>query len=280
MPLILCLSLRAASHLLLRTLPAAERQTSAIAFFNLGHMYENGLGVPQVPRSLPPFPSPMMCLTKYLLSTQDWHLAKRNFDLALETNDEASFPVTLALIWLHARSFWSTLTGGPQKSLSLFSAPGATTRGEEDAWYVLSLAKTLRRALGGDGAALEQAGAAAGGDKGAAAGRVDNDARAEPDFDEGDWVGLESATGGDRYHDDEDDDDDGFSTESWFETILLVALCVAVALLSWIRARWTQQAEARRRAEAAAAGGGEVVAAPPPIAPPQFPPDPPAPMWL
>ncbi|KAJ7928457.1 hypothetical protein B0H13DRAFT_1967359 [Mycena leptocephala] len=68
---------------------AADTQQSALAMWNLGWMYENGVGVPQ-----------------------DFHLAKRHYDLALETSSEASFPVYLSLIKLYARSIWHTLMGG------------------------------------------------------------------------------------------------------------------------------------------------------------------------
>lgn len=43
---------------------------------------------------------------------QDFHLAKRHYDLALETNEEAYLPVIISLIKLHARSLWHTLRGG------------------------------------------------------------------------------------------------------------------------------------------------------------------------
>ena len=68
---------------------AADTQMSALAMWNLGYMYENGIGVPQ-----------------------DFHLAKRHYDLALETNQEAYLPIVLSLVKLYARSIWHTLTGG------------------------------------------------------------------------------------------------------------------------------------------------------------------------
>jgi SEL1 protein len=43
---------------------------------------------------------------------QDFHLAKRHYDLAMETNSEAYLPGILSLIKLHIRSFWHTLMGG------------------------------------------------------------------------------------------------------------------------------------------------------------------------
>ncbi|KAJ7287246.1 hypothetical protein C8J57DRAFT_1167285 [Mycena rebaudengoi] len=68
---------------------AADTQLSALAMWNLGWMYENGVGVPQ-----------------------DFHLAKRHYDSALETNSEASLPVYLSLCKLYVRSIWHTLLGG------------------------------------------------------------------------------------------------------------------------------------------------------------------------
>ncbi|OAX81575.1 hypothetical protein ACJ72_04087 [Emergomyces africanus] len=68
---------------------AAEGYRSAQAFWNLGWMHENGYA-----------------------TEQDFHLAKRFYDLALETNEEAYLPVKLSLIKLRIRSFWSRITHG------------------------------------------------------------------------------------------------------------------------------------------------------------------------
>lgn len=67
--------------------------------WNLGWMYENGKGVPR-----------------------DFHLAKRHYDLALETNSEAYMPVTLALMKLYVKSLWHTLLGGSD-DLNLWKTP-------------------------------------------------------------------------------------------------------------------------------------------------------------
>jgi len=67
---------------------AADTQMSALAMWNLGWMYENGLGV-----------------------QQDFHLAKRHYDLALEINAEAYLPVFLSLSKLYLRSIWHMLRG-------------------------------------------------------------------------------------------------------------------------------------------------------------------------
>ncbi|WWC87074.1 uncharacterized protein L201_001960 [Kwoniella dendrophila CBS 6074] len=77
---------------------AADTQTSSMAYWNLGWMYENGHGVPR-----------------------DWHLAKRFYDLAGETSLEAYLPVTLSLIKLYAKSWWIDIqTRGAVPGLSLF----------------------------------------------------------------------------------------------------------------------------------------------------------------
>ncbi|KAI4684659.1 uncharacterized protein J4E88_004100 [Alternaria novae-zelandiae] len=74
---------------------AAETMRSAQAMWNLGWMHENGIGI-----------------------DQDFHLAKRHYDLALETNPrEAYLPVVLALYKLRFRSWWNTFTNGNIKSI-------------------------------------------------------------------------------------------------------------------------------------------------------------------
>jgi SEL1 protein len=74
---------------------AAETMQSAQAMWNLGWMHENGIGI-----------------------EQDFHLAKRHYDMALETNPrEAQLPVVLALYKLRFRSWWNTITNGKVKSI-------------------------------------------------------------------------------------------------------------------------------------------------------------------
>ncbi|KFX94284.1 hypothetical protein V490_04419 [Pseudogymnoascus sp. VKM F-3557] len=79
---------------------ASEFHQSAQALYNLGWMHENGVGL-----------------------IQDFHLAKRFYDEALETNDEAYFPVTLSLLKLRLRSAWNTLTHGRVNSIRYEPAP-------------------------------------------------------------------------------------------------------------------------------------------------------------
>ena len=73
---------------------AAEQHHSAQALWNLGWIHENGIGV-----------------------EQDFHLAKRFYDQALETNQEAYLPVKMSLIKLRMRSFWNTITHGKVNSI-------------------------------------------------------------------------------------------------------------------------------------------------------------------
>ena len=87
---------------------ASDTQMCALAMWNLGWMYENGVGVPQVFI----FTGPFQNLAVQAFYCQDFHLAKRHYDLALETNSEAYLPVILSLAKLYARSIWHTLMGG------------------------------------------------------------------------------------------------------------------------------------------------------------------------
>ena len=81
---------------------AANTHVSSLAMHNLGWMHENGIGV-----------------------TQDFHLAKRYYDLSLETNPEAYLPVTMSLIKLHMRSLYRAVITGDIKSISLFVSSDA-----------------------------------------------------------------------------------------------------------------------------------------------------------
>ncbi|KAB8230034.1 ubiquitin ligase complex subunit HRD3 [Aspergillus alliaceus] len=73
---------------------AAEIHYSAQAYWNLGWMHENGVAV-----------------------EQDFHMAKRYYDLALETSPEAYLPVKLSLLKLRLRSYWNSITNGKINSI-------------------------------------------------------------------------------------------------------------------------------------------------------------------
>ncbi|KAL0094924.1 hypothetical protein J3Q64DRAFT_1716540 [Phycomyces blakesleeanus] len=68
---------------------AAEIEFSPLAMWNLGWMYENGIGV-----------------------SKDFHLAKRSYDNALNANPDAYLPVKLSLVKLYVRYYWEWLRGG------------------------------------------------------------------------------------------------------------------------------------------------------------------------
>jgi SEL1 protein len=74
---------------------AAETLQSAQALWNLGWMHENGIGGVD----------------------QDFHLAKRFYDQALEINKEAYLAVKLSLFKLRLRSRWNEWTRGGVKSI-------------------------------------------------------------------------------------------------------------------------------------------------------------------
>ncbi|KZT39348.1 HCP-like protein [Sistotremastrum suecicum HHB10207 ss-3] len=176
---------------------AADTQLSALAMWNLGWMYENGVGVPK-----------------------DFHLAKRYYDMALETNSEAYLPVILSLIKLHARSLWHTLTGGSQKTLLLWS-----DQQDEDAWYLGKSKAEMRKRLRAAKRADRERGEIEGGaqENGPA---DDEDAlewarkRREED-EEGDFGPEDYFDGATRKREDLRDDDDVIETLVSFHPLLL-----------------------------------------------------------
>ncbi|KAL4970468.1 ubiquitin ligase complex subunit HRD3 [Aspergillus stella-maris] len=109
---------------------AAEAHWSAQAYWNLGWMHENGVAV-----------------------DQDFHMAKRYYDLALETSSEAYLPVKLSLLKLRARSWWNQLTNGkvrsiredeepkPRRTFSEWIATFIENNEEEEANYAAQLYK-------------------------------------------------------------------------------------------------------------------------------------------
>lgn len=94
---------------------AAETQMSAQALWNLGWMHEHGLGG----------------------LSQDFHLAKRHYDLSFETNAEAYLPVTLALMRLRVRSWWNGVTGGAATGINEGETKPKTRSISEWFWSVL-----------------------------------------------------------------------------------------------------------------------------------------------
>ncbi|KZT01467.1 HCP-like protein [Laetiporus sulphureus 93-53] len=230
---------------------AADTQMSALAMWNLGWMYENGVGVPQ-----------------------DFHLAKRHYDLAYETNSESYLPVLMSLVKLHLRSIWHTLMGG---------TGGLSIWGDDDADTIPTRQSSADRQEIEDGRSE----------------KVDNvENREELDeYDDGPWY-LGKARdefnrrrrGQDlsqlsRDEDDpvqwarqrrqaENDRDGDFGPEDYFdaatrgqnrgdedvdeflETMLLVVICLVVSILLYLRSRWVERLrrEEQERLQRQAAG--------------------------
>ncbi|TFY81441.1 hypothetical protein EWM64_g2573 [Hericium alpestre] len=222
---------------------AADTQVSALAMWNLGWMYENGYGVPQ-----------------------DFHLAKRHYDVALDTNNEAYLPVTLSLIKLHVRSLWHTLMGG-KDGLSLWEY-------DEDAHAYVNEDK--RQQLE-DGSKLDAANQIRSDDEDILGEAVEDDApwylgRAREEFnrvdgDRGPWARERRNAENER--------DSDFGPEDYFEgalrgghrgeeeadefteTMVLVGLCLVVTFLLYIRGRMVERMRRDQGRQQQPNGGAE-----------------------
>ncbi|KAI9663993.1 MAG: ERAD-associated protein [Bathelium mastoideum] len=189
---------------------AAETMQSAQAMWNMGWMHENGIGL-----------------------EQDFHLAKRMYDQALETNPvEAYLPVTLALFKLRIRSAWNTATHGKVNSIRDEPAPRKP----------FSLSEFVQHFLEADAAAYYEALNAAG------AGGDPNDP-----LDGNEWETTAGPDGlpGDEIYDEID--------EGILESLVILGLVGLLAWLVWYR---QQRLERRRREAEERARGGGVIADP------------------
>jgi len=172
---------------------AAETMQSAQAMWNLGWMHENGIGI-----------------------EQDFHLAKRFYDQALETNKEAYLPVNMALLKLRLRSAWNTITRGKVNPI----------RDEPTHHKRYSLMEWVANFLEAD---LEQ---------------YEQQLAREDDADEWDTTATGHIPGEDLY----DDIDDGI-----IETFIIVGIAAALAFLVYLRQQ--RQLQQRRQREEHQAGG-------------------------
>ena len=242
-------------------LSAVETQRSALAMWNLGWMYENGRGVNQVRPSIFPY------LGSYLTrSTQDFHLAKRYYDMALETNSEAYLPVVLSVVKLYARSLWHSLSSGRDKGLILWGRDNP----DDDHWYLgkarEEFAKRWRGRRGSkhDRKTVDESSNTDNQDAFEADDPVQwakdqkdaevERARAEQEaYERGDFFSGDFLAPGDprprRYED---------PSEEFWETMFLVFICIMISCLIYVRGRYVARAEAERRRNArenAHAGG-------------------------
>jgi SEL1 protein len=174
---------------------AASTLQSAQAMWNLGWMHENGVGI-----------------------DQDFHLAKRFYDQALETNPrEAYFPVKISLFKLRWRSWWNGVTGGSVHGIE----------DENKAKKRKSFAEWLTAFLEADAAYYDQ-------------------------YEADDWEneGGQHMPGGEQYYDDADIDD------GVLETLLIGGLIATLGWLFYYRGRQQRAAEQRRLAEHQQQGNG------------------------
>ena len=206
---------------------AADSAQSAQAMWNLGWMHENGVGI-----------------------EQDFHLAKRFYDQALETNPtEAYLPVKLSLWKLRWRSWWNAVTRGGVHGIEDDADDSAVMRPR-------SVAEWLQAFLDADAEYYNQLVGAGG----------------EVEADDYDAAG--GMPGGDEYFGDDEFIDDGV-----LETLLIGGLVAALAWLLWYRGQQQQRqraaAEQRRREELnGEQGQGQNQQAPAAAAPPAQPPAP------
>ncbi|KAI0109217.1 hypothetical protein GGR51DRAFT_513085 [Nemania sp. FL0031] len=177
---------------------ASEYFQSAQALYNLGWMHENGVGL-----------------------TQDFHLAKRYYDQALETNEEAYLPVSLSLVKLRVRSAWNTFTHGRINSIRDEPAPKKN-------W---SLKEWIQNFL------------------------QDDDSQYYEDPYEDLYDETITASDGEPMGDEMDADLDGI-----FESFLILSLVASIMFLMWYRTqrqqahRQAQENAARQQQQQAAAG--------------------------
>ena len=98
---------------------AADTGASAQALWNLGWMYENGLGL-----------------------DQDFHLAKRFYDLAAALHPEARWPVRASLLLLRLRSAYSALARRPVPGVAPPSPPPRPAAAAPTHWLPAFLRRT------------------------------------------------------------------------------------------------------------------------------------------
>ncbi|RYP76585.1 hypothetical protein DL771_001654 [Monosporascus sp. 5C6A] len=187
---------------------ASEYFQSAQALFNLGWMHENGIGL-----------------------TQDFHLAKRYYDQALETNEEAYLPVTLSLLKLRARSAWNTFTHGRINSIQ--DEPSKKKDWSLSEWIANFLQEDAYYYEDEDGA-----------------------------YDE--YYGDDGITGSDGQPLGED-----FGDEGVLESLVILGLAAAIAFLMYYRAqrqqahRQAQEDAARQQQQQQQQNAGAAAAVPP-----------------
>jgi len=198
---------------------AAEGHHSAQALWNLGWMHENGIGS----------------------VTQDFHMAKRYYDLALEMNKEAYLPATLALTKLRVRSWWNAISGGKINSIRDEEDEAERKRPKTFSEWVVKFLDAAEEMDAQEAAAMRE------GDEM----EFDGVVFREPDMPGGDadYANRERGTGagagaGDAYAGAEEWDE---FDDSLIETLIIVTLAGVLALLVYARQARQRMAEEERR---------------------------------
>ena len=158
---------------------AAVESMSAMGMWNLGWCHENGIGV-----------------------EQDFHLAKRYYDMAAQSNMEAALPVALSLIKLRIRSFYNKITHGKINSIGQDDL--AVKREMQPKWTFTQAFKDILRKW------------------------TEEDLTPPPPQAEEDYGSADGYIPSDEFEDIDFDED-------YVESLVILGLCGAVALLLWWR---------------------------------------------
>ncbi|KAI9280236.1 hypothetical protein BC943DRAFT_331053 [Umbelopsis sp. AD052] len=182
---------------------AAEMERSSLAMWNLGWMYENGIG-----------------------TVRDFHLAKRWYDSALHYNREAYLVVKLSLIKLHARYYWNYFFG---RDVGRPLSSGDDASEDEQftswtAWWTKAIKKKnneIQRKVMDDNRPEWDIG-----DEGEHLARQYDRHRRQNELDEEDSL-YEGGNG--------IDDEDYSEEDELVESLMILALCVLVGWLVYVR---------------------------------------------
>ncbi|KAK4866401.1 hypothetical protein LT330_008333 [Penicillium expansum] len=174
---------------------AAEAHHSAQGYWNLGWMHENGVAV-----------------------DQDFHMAKRYYDLALDLSPEAYLPVKLSLIKLRIRGYWNRITNGNINPI----------HEEEDSKPRRTFKEWVKAFIENDEEGYYE------------------DLYEQQRGDDDEYRGLESEGHEDGYYDDLDLDID----EGMLEGLLIVGLAAALLVLVYFRQQQQQRNRQNQNANA------------------------------
>ncbi|KAI7866666.1 hypothetical protein BDF14DRAFT_1727995 [Spinellus fusiger] len=184
---------------------AAEMEFSSLAMWNLGWMYENGIGV-----------------------SKDFHLAKRSYDNALATNPDAYLPVKLSLSKLYLRYYWEWLTG-EDVGEGLQEASKESTSGIKESMDTLSQARRRKEIEANEN------------EKTHWDINTEDELRRkyskhlkQMEREEGDDY-LDTKSGFRSNKEDEEDEEDELATDEIVESLMILTLCLVVGWLVYVR---------------------------------------------